>query len=159
MKFETFNMKFTLPRFGSAEIEIDPSTIIEFPAGLPGFENCQRFKLFHSEGSDPSVFWLQSLDDVEVVFSLTDPDLLNISYELTLNDEEQRLLRSSPDDDLHIAVMLSRKMEEGVIASDYIQANTKAPIVINATKRIAMQKTLGNALQEIMENGAVSIRA
>ena len=138
-------MKFTLPRFGSEEVEIDPDTIIEFPVGIPGFEDCHHFKLFHREGKNPSVFWLQSLDEPDIVFSLADPDLLKISYELTLDDEEQRILRISPDDDLRIAVILLRQPAEGSIAPGNIQANTQAPIAINVTKRVALQKPLIDA--------------
>lgn len=138
-------MKFTLPRFGSEEVEIDPDTIIEFPVGIPGFENCHRFKLFHREGKPPSVFWLQSLDEPEVVFSLADPDSLKISYELTLDENEQRTLRVSPDDDLRIAVVLLRQMEKDGTARGGIRANMRAPIVINVTKRIALQKPLIDA--------------
>lgn len=138
-------MKFTLPRFGSEEVEIDPNTIIEFTVGIPGFENCRRFKLFHREGKNPSVFWLQSLDEPDVVFSLADPDSLKVSYELTLDDDEQRTLRVSPGDDLRIAIMLSRQMEEDGAAQGGIRANMRAPIVINVTKRVALQKPLIDA--------------
>ncbi len=138
-------MKFTLPRFGSVEVEIDPDTIIEFPVGIPGFENCHRFKLFHREGKNPAVFWLQSLDDPGVVFSLADPDSLKVSYELTLDADEQRTLRISPDDDLRIAIMLSRQTEEEGTAQSGIRANMQAPIAINVTKRVALQKPLQNA--------------
>ena len=142
---EELSMKFTLPRFGLEEVEIDPDTIIEFPVGIPGFENCRRFKLFHREGKNPSVFWLQSLDDPGVVFSLADPDSLKISYELTLDDDEQRTLRISPNDDLRIAIMLSRQMEEEGTARGSIRANMQAPIAINVTKRVALQKSLMDA--------------
>lgn len=138
-------MKFTLPRFGSEEVEIDPDTIIEFPVGIPGFEHCHRFKLFHREGTNPSVFWLQSLDDPGVVFSLADPDLLKLSYELTLDDDEQRTLRVSPEDELQIAVILLPQAEEGGIARVGARANMQAPIAINITKRVALQKPLVDA--------------
>lgn len=70
-------MKFTLPCFGSEQVEIEPESIITFPAGLPGFEGCIRFKMFHEVGK-LTVLWLQSLDDPAVAFSLGDPALLNL---------------------------------------------------------------------------------
>ena len=138
-------MKFTLPRFGSEEVEIDPDTIIEFPVGIPGFEDCHHFKLFHREGTNPSVFWLQSLDDPGLVFSLADPDLLKLSYELTLDDDEQRILRFSPEDELQIAVILMPQTEEGGTPRVGARANMQAPIAINVTKRFALQKPLVDA--------------
>ena len=137
-------MKLTLARFGSEEIEIDPDTLIEFPDGLPGFEDCKRFKLFHS-GDTPVVFWLQSVDDPEVVFSLADPDLLNISYELNLTDEEQSTLRIAAGDELNIAVILSRQAEINNAALNSVLANLRSPIVINVSRRLALQKSLHNA--------------
>ena len=138
-------MKFTLPCFGSEEVEIDPDTIIEFPLGIPGFENCHRFKLFHREGKNPEIFWLQSLDDPDAVFSLADPDSLKISYELTLDDDEQRALRISPEDELRIAVILSRRTGECSAEIGGVRANMQAPITINVTKRVALQKPLIDA--------------
>jgi len=137
-------VKLTLARFGSEEVVIDPNTLIAFPNGLPGFEDCKRFKLFHS-GDSPIVFWLQSVDDLSVVFSLADPDLLKVSYELTLTDEEQSALRVEAGDELYIAVILSQQTENNVTAQSAILANLKSPIVINVSKQIALQKSLHNA--------------
>lgn len=137
-------MKLTLARFGSEEVEIDPNTLIEFPNGLPGFEDCKRFKLFHS-GNSPIVFWLQSVDDPEVVFSLADPDLLKVSYELNLTDEEQRTLRVDAGDELNIAVILAQRGENSIAAQSSVMANLRSPIVINVSKRIALQKPLQTA--------------
>lgn len=133
-------MKLTLARFGSEVVEIDPSTLIKFPKGLPGFEDCNRFKLFHS-GDSPIVFWLQSVEDLAVVFSLADPDLLKISYDLTLTDEEQDTLRVTAGDELQIAVMLSQQ-EQGNTTVRSILANSGSPLIINVSKRIAIQKQL-----------------
>lgn len=133
-----------MTRFGSEEVEVDPDITIEFPNGLPGFEDCKRFKLFHS-GDKPVVFWLQSLDDPSVVFSLADPDLLNVFYELTLTDEEQSALRADAGDEMNIAVILSQQAESNTTAQSAILANFRSPIVINVTKKIALQKSLHNA--------------
>lgn len=135
------NVKLTLPRFGSEEVEIDPDTLIEFPDGLPGFEDCKRFKLFHS-GENPVIFWLQSVDDAGVVFSLTDPGLLKIFYELTLTDEEEGTLCVTEGDELNIAVILSQGEKSHTAA---VQPNLRSPIVINISKRIALQKSLQDA--------------
>lgn len=137
-------MKLTLARFGSEEVEIDPNTLIAFPNGLPGFEDCKRFKLFHS-GDSPIVFWLQSVDDAAVVFSLADPDLLKVFYELTLTAEEQNALCVAEGDELKIAVILAQGSENNLTAQSAVLANLRSPLVINVTKRIALQKSLLNA--------------
>lgn len=137
-------MKMTLPRFGSDEIEIDPNTLIEFPNGLPGFEDCKQFKLLHS-GDSPVIFWLQSIDDPLVVFSLTDPESLLIRYDITLSDEELGTLRVDADDELQIAVLLARQEENNITEKSTILANYKSPIIINVSKRVALQKLLYNS--------------
>lgn len=139
------NMKFSFTQLGSDEIEVDADSIIEFPAGIPGFETCHRFKLFHREGATPTVFWLQSLDDPELMFSLADPELFNISYELTLSTEEQQALCATPSDDLRLAILLSRTHHDERHNRDEIRPHMQAPIAINLTKRLALQKPLHNA--------------
>ena len=137
-------MKLTLPHFGSDEVEIDPATLIEFPHGLPGFEDCIHFKLFHSADS-PLVFWLQSIDDPSVVFSLTDPASLHVSYEMLLTDDELGSLQFSAGDELQIAVILTLQDEDLAAARNTVAANYTSPIVINVSKQIALQKILPNS--------------
>lgn len=158
-------MKMTLPRFGSDEVEIDPNTLIEFPNGLPGFEDCRHFKLLHS-GDNPAIFWLQSIDDPLVVFSLTDPESLLIFYDMALSDEELSTLQVEADDELQVAVFLARQEENNITVKSTIQANYKSPIIINVSKRIALQKPLHNSessiracqsLSEIQQDAAPSI--
>ncbi|GBG13802.1 flagellar assembly factor FliW [Novimethylophilus kurashikiensis] len=127
-------MKFTLTRFGSEVVDIDPQTVVSFPRGIAPFDKCTQYKLFHEEGK-PSVFWLQSLDEADILFSVTDPSLLNLNYDVTLSEEEQALLEAEPGEELLLAVILY-KNEMGV------QANSRAPIILNINKRLGLQKTL-----------------
>lgn len=138
-------MKFSFASIGADDVEIDPDSVIEFSNGMPGFESCHRFKLFHREGNTPTVFWMQSLDDPQVVFSLADPEMLNISYELVLNPEEEQALHAGPSDDLRLAVLLSRPAHSAHNSSKEIHAHMRTPIAINITKRRAMQLPLRNA--------------
>jgi len=71
------------------EVDVDENTIITFAHGLAAFENCTRFKLFHdADRNNPRVYWLQSLDNPDVLFSVTDPGRLGIRYEVLLSDDE-----------------------------------------------------------------------
>lgn len=131
-------MKFKLQRLGAGEIDVDPQSIINFPQGISPFEQCKRYKLFHEEGTS-SVFWLQSLDDPDLLFSLTDPDLLNVSYEVNLSADEQSLLQIEASDVLLLAVIVYKDQDT---ASEHLRVNTRAPIVLNASKRLGLQKQL-----------------
>ena len=71
-------------------------------------------------------------------FSLADPDLLKVTYELTLTDEEKNTLQVDAGDGLKTAVLLSQDEKNNIDAQSNILANFKSPIVINMSKRIAL---------------------
>lgn len=131
-------MKFTLQRLGADVVDIDLQSVITFPEGIAPFVDCKRYKLFHEEGK-PSVFWLQSLDDADLLLSVTDPDLLRVSYEVSLSEAEQALLQVAPGDELLLAVIVYKPEEAGM---EPIRVNTRAPIVLNVSKRLGLQKLL-----------------
>lgn len=137
-------------RFG--ELSIDPSQVITFPRGIPGFEKSTMWKLFHEideAGNWVSgvVIHLQSIDDGDVSLSLTDPTLFGFNYDLVLTDSEVAELKLEDPEDVMVLTALSarnnvtpqdgRKM---ITANMY--ANISAPILINTKSRIGMQKIL-----------------
>jgi flagellar assembly factor FliW len=137
-------MKIESPRFGP--LEVDQDKIIEFPKGLPGFEHCKRFSLFHDDVGQPIVFTLQSLDDPDVALPLTDPAQLGFHYELTLDDDDVEMLELGGAEDVAVAVILRRAEDaeprDGA-ANGGISANLMAPLVINTRKRRAIQQLIG----------------
>lgn len=134
-------MKLTVPRLGLDEVEVDPASLIEFPNGLPGFENCRQFKLFHSE-DNPAIFWLLSIDDPDVVFSIAGPESLGVFYKMTLTDEELATLQAGADDLLQVAILLGSEEANGGDKQQTIQAYYESPLIINVSKQLALQKML-----------------
>lgn len=137
-------MKIESPRFGP--LEVDQDKIIEFPKGLPGFEHCKRFSLFHDEVGQPIVFTLQSLDDPDVALPLTDPAQLGFHYELTLEDGDVKMLEPGAAEDVAVAVILHRPESAAPrdgSANGGITANLMAPLVINTRKRRGIQQLIG----------------
>lgn len=128
-------MKIESPRFGTLDIE--PTKIIEFPQGLPGFEDCRRFSLFHPEGEEPKFFILQSVDDAAIAFHVTDPALLGFSYEIDLSDEEMAAIGLADQGEAAVVVMLSKR--EGDPNQGSLHANLKAPLVINTRTQRGLQ--------------------
>ena len=126
-------------------LQIDPDSIITFPRGIPGFEDQTRFKLFHQEGSE-IVYWLQSLDNGDLTFSVAHPLLFNINYNFTLTDEEEQLLALDNIDDLLILILLHKDDENG---KPTIKGSIKSPLLINSAKRIGYQKILAAIEQSI----------
>ena len=127
------------------EQSIDPSTIINFPHGIPGFEDQTRFKLFHQEGDNPLIFWLQSLDDEALIFSVAQPSIFNINYAFVLNDAEEALLGIEDTADALILIILHKDESD----QTDIKGAIKSPLVINSVKRIGLQKVLAKVEQSI----------
>jgi flagellar assembly factor FliW len=145
-------IKLNLPRFGGVSVEFESNSVINFPAGLTGFETCNRFKLFNEEGK-PNVMWLQSLDKPEVMFSLRDPALLNISYEVNISDADEKLLESAPGDDLQLALIVN-KDAKAIDKHAAIKANMFAPIIFNVSKRRGIQKVLKDLDAQVALSGS-----
>jgi len=126
------------------QVEVDENTIITFEAGLPAFENCTRFKLFHeADSNNPSVFWMQSLDNPDVLFSVTDPQKLGIRYEIELSQDEVAALALSRPEDAAILLIIYRELpdDEANPALSQLRANVRNPLIINLATQKALQKT------------------
>ncbi|MFU8788090.1 MAG: flagellar assembly protein FliW [Methylobacter sp.] len=124
---------------------IDPSTVVNFPNGIPGFEDQTRFKLFHQEGDNPLIFWLQSLDDESLTFSVAQPSIFNINYSFVLNDAEEAMLGIEDTADVLILIILHKDESDQPV----IKGAIKSPLVINSAKRIGLQKVLAEVEQSI----------
>lgn len=136
-------------RFG--ELSIDPSQVITFPKGIPGFEKSTKWKFFHEideQGNWVSgvVMHLQSIDDGDVSLPLTDPGLFGFNYEVVLSDDEVAELKLDDPSDMLVLTTLS--IREGAVnkgkrpsPADFY-ANISAPILINTKSRVGMQKIL-----------------
>jgi len=127
---------------------IDPNSIINFPNGIPGFEDQTRFKLFHQE-NNPIIFWLQSLDDELLTFSVASPALFNINYNLTLSDKEEQTLALDNAEDIIVLILLHKDEDSQSPQQPTIKGSIKAPLIINSAKRIGLQKVLSNVEQSI----------
>lgn len=136
-------MKIDTTRFG--ELEINPDTILTFPRGLPGFEGCGRYQLLHEDKAGPVVFYLQSLDDPAVAFSIVDPALFGFNYELTLSDDEAALLQAENPAELAVVLMVYKPFgaaDERAVFQGGVSANINGPLVLNLGKKLGLQKVL-----------------
>lgn len=130
-------MKIESLRFG--EIEFDEAKLINFPKGLPGFEDCHAFATIYPESDAPVLYYLQSVEDPAVSFPITSPDRFGLHYEFTLSDEELALIGLTSSDEASVMVLL-RRADETPDAP--VRAVLTAPLVINLERRLALQKTL-----------------
>jgi flagellar assembly factor FliW len=137
------SMKITSPIVG--EVEVSADRVIEFPAGLPGFEACRQFTLLHAADNDaPKAFMLQSLNDPDVMFSVTTPDVLGLNYEFTLTDDEVAALQLSSADDVSLLLIVRHNDDaQNNPAESPVRANLMAPLVLNTATRRGLQKVIG----------------
>jgi flagellar assembly factor FliW len=134
-------LNIPMPEFQTryfGEIAYLPESVIEFPLGLPGFENERRFLLIEQELNKPIVF-LQSLSRPELCFITVPVQGILPGYELTLSAEELHTLDLAEnrqpvegEDAIYLAVV---SLAEERAAT----ANLLAPIIINWRKRLAVQ--------------------
>jgi flagellar assembly factor FliW len=136
-------------RFG--ELNVDPSRVITFPRGIPGFEKNTQWTLFHElddkgERVSGVVVHLQSIDDETVSLPLTEPSLFGFNYDLVLTDSEVAEIKLEDPEDVLVLVTLSNKNIVPQSGSNLplanMNANISAPILINTKSRIGVQKIL-----------------
>lgn len=133
-------MKFESTSLGDVDVNLDKSIV--FPNGIIGMEDCKRFNLFHENKENPLVFWMQSLDQPEITFSVVDPSIMGINYEITLDDDEVALLEMENPEDLAV-VMIVRKTGKHIEQNEEegkVRANAIAPLIINTKTRRGLQK-------------------
>jgi flagellar assembly factor FliW len=130
-------MKIDIERLGLKNVPVDPETLFTFPQGLAGFEKSTKFKIFHEEDK-ATVFWLQSLDDTDLMFPIVAPDTLDIEYQIELSDEDCTLIGVEQAQDIVVLVIVYRDPAAG----GSIAANTRSPVILNLKTRLGMQKIL-----------------
>ena len=134
-------MKIESQMFGTFDVAEDK--VIEFPAGLPGFEQCKRFALVHEEGAATAVMLLQSVEAPDVAFSLTAPESLGVNYDFGLTDDEVAALKLEKATDALIAVIVRKETgDANDPAGAGLRANFMAPVVINVAARRGLQKVI-----------------
>jgi flagellar assembly factor FliW len=118
-------------------IEYQENSTLDFPHGLPGFEERRRFVVLTFPDSEPLVF-LQSLDDRRLCFVTLPVLSIDRHYRLELGEEDLARLGLAPEQRPRIG------KEVACLAVLTLQesgptANLLAPIVINIANLKAVQ--------------------
>lgn len=133
-------MKIDIDQFNLKDVPVNPDVVFNFPQGLTGFEDCKRFTLFHEEGK-PTVFWLQSLDNPQLAFSVVPPEAIDVEYQIELSDEDTTLLGLQNPAEALVVVVIYREAANAA-GGGKIAASTRSPLVLNPRTCIGMQKVL-----------------
>lgn len=132
-------MRKITTRFG--EVEYDPDNLLHFPAGLIGFPTLHYFIVMPNKKEGP-LFWIQSVDEPEIAFVLTDPTNFFLNYQVIPDDSERNLLHIEGDDECFVLSVVTVPQDKK------ITLNLQAPILFSP-------KT-NRAIQVILESGDYS---
>jgi len=117
-------------RFG--DIEYDDDKVITFPKGLLGFESLRNFVVIPSKNEGP-LFWIQSAEDPQVAFVVTDPTTFYPDYGVLLEPQEKEVLQLEDEDECSVLIIASVR-EGGVVT-----LNMMAPVLLSPKARRAIQ--------------------
>ena len=127
-------MNIVTTRFG--EIDVDECRIIDMRGGILGFEHLKKYILHIKDEKNP-FWWFQSLDDGAIAFVVINPFVAKADYEPVIDDNDTKLLEiENAEDVVLLAVATIRQNPLSV------SVNLRAPIVVNAKKKIAKQVVL-----------------
>ena len=155
-------MVINTSRFGKVEITNDD--LFVFSEGLLGFSDFRNFVLL-DDPNDEIFAWLQSCEVPEVAFPVLEPEIFVPDYNPQIAKKDLEILKVGVSTKLRCFTIIT-------IPDDPTQmtANLKAPIVINASQRIARQCVLsdnslairepifGKLQQRVFKNPAASIK-
>ena len=128
-------MKIKTRIFG--EIDIEDTKIITLEKGMIGFPKLTRFALIYDEEKKDKGFqiaWLQSMDDGDIAFPVTDPFYVMKEYNPSVSEEILAPLGELTEENVYVLVTVTvpKKVED-------FSVNLKAPIVINSDTNKGLQ--------------------
>lgn len=138
------------------QIEIEEKGIIQFPEGIPGFEDAKKFVLLASTEEGSPFQWLQGVDNTELAFLVIDPKVFKPDYSVDVDDDEVEILGIKDVEKVIVLAII-------VVPEDITKmtANLKAPVLINTENNRGKQVILDKGdyelkhyvLQELRQKG------
>ena len=125
-------MEITSSRFG--RLSVDDDRVIQFPGGLLGFPEHRQFALIQTS-QENYFFWLQSVEDENLAFVVTDPSIFFKEYEVPLREETRQELVVVDPASVQCFVICNK-------VGEWLTGNLLGPIVVNAENRLATQVVL-----------------
>lgn len=118
-------------RFGSFDTK--DSKLIDFPQGLPGFEELHQFIILEVPQTKP-VYWLQSTENKYIALPVILSFEIMDDYYIDIRENELEELQVESQNDLLVmnVVVIPEKIEDMTV-------NLAAPIIINAVRGVGKQ--------------------
>jgi len=125
-------MEVRTSRFGT--VDVADERVITFGRGLLGFSEHRRFCLLQPN-DEACFFWLQSVDDPDLAFVITDPNLFVPEYTVPIRPEQMESLGLSGLEDAQVFVIVNKVGER-------LTGNLQGPLVVNTVAKAAEQFVL-----------------
>ncbi len=127
------------------EVDLPEEKILTFERGLIGLADYKRFTiLYDCEKEETNISWLQSVDEPTLALPVIKPWLVKEEYNPTVEDELLSPLGELTEENLVILLTMT-------VPADIkeMTVNLKAPIIINADTRKAVQIIADNQDYEV----------
>lgn len=125
-------MEVRTTRFGVIDIAED--RVITFPQGILGFPGLTRYCLLQP-GDDACFFWLQSVEDENLAFVVTDPAFFEKDYSVPIRQEQMESLNLDRLEDAQVFIIVNK-------IDDQLTGNFQGPLIINTVNKTAEQMVL-----------------
>lgn len=128
-------MKINTPAFG--EIEIDEKNVLDFTNGILGFEDLKKYIVLSNEDDDTVFYWLQSIEEPDISFVVTNPFLFISDYEFDIPESVVKQLELEKQEDLIVysITVITENIKNATI-------NLKGPVLVNSKNKKAKQIVL-----------------
>ena len=126
----------TTAHFGT--IRLDEESTLEFPEGLPGFEDHRAFAAIQHPANEAVVF-LQAIDRPEVCFVAVPVRVWRSDYELEISPEDLATLGRPADSRPEIGTDVIALAIVSLVEGEPPTANLLSPVVIDRKTRRAVQ--------------------
>ncbi len=123
-------------RFGEVEYELE--NLLHFPAGLIGLPNLRHFIVMPNKKEGP-LFWIQSVDEPEMAFVLTDPTNFFLDYLVAPDSGECQSLRIEESEKCFVLTVVTVPPDQN------ITLNLAAPIFFAPRTNRAIQVILNDS--------------
>jgi flagellar assembly factor FliW len=114
-------------------MEVDDEDIINFPGGIPGFEDKHSWILIGDEGN--AIMWLHSTEDGSLALPVATPESIKSDYNAKIPKES--LEQIGELDAKAVIILIVVAIPPGRPWD--MTANLRAPIVVNWSSRVATQ--------------------
>jgi flagellar assembly factor FliW len=128
--------KIRTQQFGM--LNYDNSAVLNFPAGLPGFEDQTQFVLVERAESAPVVF-LQSMKTPHLCFLAAPVNAVDAKYELSITRDDLKVLGLEGKGPFKAGTGVTCMAILSAPENGPLSANLLAPVVVNPRTGIAVQ--------------------